>query len=271
MTATSGIVLCGGQSSRMGRAKAWLPWAGRPMLTWVVDRLRDAVDEVVVVATPDQHLPDVDAAVVADRQAGLGPLAGIAEGLHHAKGELAFVTATDAPYLTTAFVRRMLDVGRAAAPVLDGRVQPLSAAYPTSAARAAAELLTAGKRRPLDLLEALDYVPLAESELPDRASTEGFNTPDAYLAAVQAAAPGAVTLELLGRARARVGKGALDAAPGRLRDVLAAVSDRVALVDGDRVARPYAVSLDGRTFLRDLSVPIGPGEHVIVLDASVGG
>jgi hypothetical protein len=31
------------------------------------------------------------------------------------------------------------------------------------------------------------------------------------------------------------------------------------------------VSLGGRTFVRDVTIPIGPGEQVIVLDASVGG
>lgn len=284
MGACSGIVLCGGRSSRMGRPKAWLPWSGRPMLVHVVERLREVVDDVVVVAAPDQHLPDVDARVVADREAGLGPLAGLREGLAHARGDLAFVTATDAPYLTAAFVRKVLGVGRAAAPVVEGRVQPLSAAYPTRGAALAEGLMEAGKRRPLDLLEALDYELLDAESLPDLDSVRGFNTPDAYLGAIakkemeeatpaEGAGPSSasVTLELLGRARARVGKASLAVSPGRLRDVLAVVAAEVELVDGDRVARPYAVSLDGRSFLRDVGVPIGPGEHVIVLDSAVGG
>ena len=33
----AGIVLCGGRSSRMGRAKAWLPWFGGAL----VEVLRD--------------------------------------------------------------------------------------------------------------------------------------------------------------------------------------------------------------------------------------
>lgn len=272
MASTSGIVLCGGQSSRMGRAKAWLPWAGRPILCHVVERLRAVVDEVWVVAAPDQSLPEVAAPVIADREGGLGPLAGIREGLLHARGELAFVTATDAPYLTDAFVRAVLGVGRAAAPVLDGFVHPLSAAYPSAAAGEAERLLAAGHRRPLDLLERLDYAPLSFDELPDADSVRGFNTPEAYLAAARAEAGALpVILELTGRARARLGASAIEVPAGRLGDVLAVLGDRLDVVEGDRVARPYAISLEGRTFLRDLQVPIGPGEHVIVLDASVGG
>ena len=33
----------------------------------------------------------------------------------------------------------------------------------------------------------------------------------------------------------------------------------------------FRISIDGRFFSRDLSIPIGAGEHVIVLDASAGG
>jgi len=43
LTVHAGIVLCGGRSSRMGRAKAWLPWGARPMVAHVVAQLREAV------------------------------------------------------------------------------------------------------------------------------------------------------------------------------------------------------------------------------------
>jgi molybdopterin-guanine dinucleotide biosynthesis protein A len=255
----------------MGRPKAWLPWGGRPILQHVVERLAEAVDEVWVVAAPDQHLPDVAAPVVADRDPGLGPLAGIREGLAHARGELAFVTATDAPYLTPAFVRHVLAAGGAAAPRLDGFVHPLSAAYPTAAAGEAEALLAAGRRRPLDLLEALDYTPLGPESLPDPDSVRGFNTPEAYLDAVRKESDAPVCLELLGRAGARAGRRVVEVEAGRLGDVLGAAGAGLSLVDAGRVARAFRVSLDGRDFVDDLALPVGPGEHVIVLDASVGG
>ena len=40
---------------------------------------------------------------------------------------------------------------------------------------------------------------------------------------------------------------------------------------GDAIASPFLVSLGGRDFVRDARIPIGPGELVIVLDASAGG
>ncbi len=271
MSARSGIVLCGGRSSRMGRAKAWLPWGGRPMLAHVVARLAEVVDDVVVVAAPGQVLPDVPARIVRDPHEGCGPLAGIREGLRHAAGDLCFVTATDAPHLTVAFVEAVLGEGRAAAPVIDGYVQVLSAAYPRAGADVAKTLLDSGRRRPLDLLEHFDYLPIPAERLPDIASVRGFNTPDEYLVAARADDARPVTVELMGRARARIGQPELEVPAGSLRDILGCVGTRVALIEGDLVAPPYAVSLEGRVFVRDLRIPIGPGEHVIVLDASVGG
>ena len=100
--AAAGIVLCGGKSSRMGRPKAWLPWRGQPMVAHAVSVLRSVVDEVVVVASAALELPSFDAEVVRDRDPELGPLAGIREGLEAMRSDLAFVTGTDAPFLSAA-------------------------------------------------------------------------------------------------------------------------------------------------------------------------
>ena len=83
MTRTGGIVLCGGQSRRMGRPKAWLPFAGEVMLPRVVRLLGEAVAPVVVVAAPGQDVPPLPAGVevVRDEEEGRGPLQGLAAGL----------------------------------------------------------------------------------------------------------------------------------------------------------------------------------------------
>ena len=270
--ASAGIVLCGGLSSRMGRAKAWLPWRGRPMLAHVVDVLGGVVDEVVVVSSTRLEPPPVDAPVLRDRQPELGPLAGIREGLAHVKAELAYVTGTDAPFLDPAFVKTLLGQGGAAAPEMDGHVQTLAAVYPRSGLAAAESLLAAGRLRPLFLLEAVGYRKLGEGELPGTRSLRGFNTPAEYLAAVAEVDPAATaTLELLGRARLAVGRRELEVPVGTLGEVLAHARPAAELCEGDRVARPYLVSLDGRQFVRDARIPIGAGEHVVVLDSSVGG
>jgi hypothetical protein len=151
-------------------------------------------------------------------------------------------------------------------------VQTLAAVYPRGAAECASRLLAAGRRRPLDLLESQRFQRVDPGELPDPTAWRGFNTPGEYLAAVRAAGDARpVVLELLGRARLAAGRRELEVPIGTLGEVLAAAPPGLELVCDGRVARPYLVSIDGRQFVRDLQVPIGPDEHVIVLDASVGG
>src|SRR5436305_11914835 len=98
-----GIVLCGGQSKRMGRPKAWLPFAGEIMLPRVVRLLREVVSPVVVVAAPDQDVPPLpaDVAIVRDPERGRGPLQGLAAGLAAlAEVDAAYASSCDVPFLS---------------------------------------------------------------------------------------------------------------------------------------------------------------------------
>ncbi len=269
-----GAVLCGGRSSRMGRPKALLRWEGGTLVEHAVATLRRVVDSVVVVASADLAVPEMaDVRVVRDRDPNLGPLGGIREALEASEADLIFVTSTDAPFLTTAFVERVLSFGTAAAPRVDGWVQTLSAAYPKALAAEASRLIAEERMRPLFLLEAGSFRPIEPDELPDLDSLRNLNTPDDYLEAVRGT--GSVSVELMGLAYRAAGRSELDPVPpGRLGDVLAHVQRSVPtleLLEGDELAASFLVSLDGHAFLREPSIPIGPGDRLVILDAATGG
>jgi len=265
----AGIVLCGGKSSRMGRDKAWLPWRGQPMVAHVVSILRPIVDEVVVVASDAIELPTVDARVVRDREPALGPLAGIREGLEQIGAEFAFVTGTDAPFLSPAFVKALLSYECAAAPEIDGYVQTLAAVYPRAASERISAMLAGGHARPLRLLEELGYRRISADELPDLQSVRGFNTPAEYLAAVRESEgrPTAM-LELRGRARSVLGQSELEVPVGTLGDVLAPLQASIEILEGGVIACPFSISLNGHAVGASTAIPVGPGERVCVLDAA---
>src|SRR5262249_770790 len=109
-----GIVLCGGQSKRMGRPKAWLPFAGETLLARVVRLLGEVVSPLVVVAAPEQEVPPLPAAItlVRDAEQGRGPLQGLAAGLAALRGraEAAYLSSCDVPFLRPAFIRRLIDL-----------------------------------------------------------------------------------------------------------------------------------------------------------------
>ncbi len=97
----AGIVLCGGRSRRMGRPKAWLPFAGETMLSRVTRVLRQAVEPIVVVAAQVEDVPRLpsDVLLVRDEEEGLGPLAGLAAGLKFLEGraDAAYLSSCDVP------------------------------------------------------------------------------------------------------------------------------------------------------------------------------
>jgi molybdopterin-guanine dinucleotide biosynthesis protein A len=157
------IVLCGGQSRRMGRPKALLPWFGRTMIEHVLATLEGCVDERIVVTSEALSLGALALAarIVVDREPARGPLAALRDGLEATTAEQVFVTACDSPFLTVEHVEALFDRARtgsgAAAPVDEGIVQVLSAVYPGGAGREAAALLAAGISSPTALLERIGF------------------------------------------------------------------------------------------------------------------
>lgn len=154
----AGIVLCGGMSKRMGVPKANLLLDGRPLLVHVVDVLRSVVDDVTVVSSADQSLPEVNARIVCDEFPFEGPLAGILRGLETLPGsvEAVYVSAVDVPLLRPQWVELIL--GKLASadiaiPVVGGRVHPLSAGYRLGVRETARRLFAEGERRPTRLLD----------------------------------------------------------------------------------------------------------------------
>src|SRR5512143_2769084 len=102
------VILVGGKSSRMGRPKALLPFAGEPLIAHVVRRLNNIFAEAVIVAAPEQQLPELPAVLVRDQVAYQGPVSGIYHGLKASTKEVCFVTSCDAPFLNPVLVAHLL-------------------------------------------------------------------------------------------------------------------------------------------------------------------
>jgi molybdopterin-guanine dinucleotide biosynthesis protein A len=154
------LVLAGGASRRMGRPKAWLQVGDTTLLRWVVKGLAPAFAEVMVAfAEPEQLEQLIPHRVVFDRKASAGPLAGLEAGLSVARNEVTFAIACDMPYVTPAVAEMAVAAARgcdAAIPRIDGRPEPVCAAYRRSALPAITAALDAGRYRAADLVDRLD-------------------------------------------------------------------------------------------------------------------
>lgn len=196
MSRLGGVVLCGGESSRMGRPKATLPFGPETMLQRVLRLLGEVVSPLVVVAAPGQDLPPLPPAarVVRDPERGRGPLQGLAAGLAALLGhaDAAYVSSCDVPFLQPAFVRRMIDLlgdHAICVPDVDGYKHPLAAVYRLEAAAVAEDLMKEERWRPVFLFERLPTRVVSREELVDvdasLRSLRNLNTPEEYESALR--------------------------------------------------------------------------------------
>jgi molybdenum cofactor guanylyltransferase len=193
--ASGGIVLCGGKSTRMGVAKATLPFGPETMLQRVVRLLSTVVAPVVVVAARDQELPALPADVVVtrDERDERGPLEGLRAGLKALPQSVdaAYVTSCDVPLLEPAFAARMIALlgsDDIAVMEIDGFTHPLSAVYRRNVLAQIELLLDQNRLRPAFLFQAVPTRRVKPDEMtvvdPKLQTLRNLNTREDYLAAL---------------------------------------------------------------------------------------
>ena len=110
MTRVTGVVLAGGQGSRMGGVdKGLQEFRGKPMVAHAIERLAPQVDELLINANRNpEAYAQFGHRVIADEIEGFaGPLAGFERGLAHAAGDLVVTVPCDSPFLPADLVSRL--------------------------------------------------------------------------------------------------------------------------------------------------------------------
>ena len=175
----------------MGQAKSDLLMGQKTLLQHVVQVLRLAVDQIVIVRAPDQALPfdDADIILANDVVGDQGPLRGIQAGLLALPNgvERVFLSACDVPLLKLELVTHLFSYSKntqAVVPVIAGMPQPLTAVYATKILSVVTELLEKGERSVQALLRNIDAHFVSEDVVrqvdPFLVSFENANTPEDY-------------------------------------------------------------------------------------------
>jgi molybdopterin-guanine dinucleotide biosynthesis protein A len=178
----SGVILAGGQSTRLGRDKAAEILLGRSLLQHVVDRLSGLVDEYVVVTAVGQAMAAVEALApvrsVEDAYTRVGPLGGIYSGLSAIHGARAVTVACDMPLLQPAFLSELLRLAPghdAVVPVNDGGLpEPLCAVYAKTCLPAIKQRIDARAYKVTGFFESVDVL-YVEPEVCRRFDPEGLS------------------------------------------------------------------------------------------------
>ena len=292
------VVLAGGKSSRMGRPKSLLLFDGEPLISHIVRTLRRMFNETVIVASPEQELPDLPAILVSDEVAYQGPVGGLYYGLTAASGKFCFVTSCDVPFLNPSLIAYLVsqiadrDV---VVPYWENRFQPLHAVYRTSVLPLLKAQLDRRELRPVYLFDKVKTVKVDEGEIrrfdPEGLSFLNMNTPEDYERALQhwtevkesSAKQERVqcTVELFGVAQllAKTRTIPLSLPPDAtlahlffaLGKQLPILVGRVISPEGDNLVSGCACNINGVEFIRSPTAKVKAGDKVLILPADAGG
>jgi molybdenum cofactor guanylyltransferase len=195
------VLIAGGQSRRMGRAKARLPVppGNQPLLCHIHQRLQALPIEQLLIVANDPTLahlfpPAARAQVVADAYPNSGPLGGIATGLRACAGWGIFL-ACDLPLINPHMIQHLCRLVEeesphrqsawdAIVPVVAGYEQTLHALYHRRALPIIEQTLANGQLHTTSFLPAVQTRWVREEELrpidPDFHSFLNANTPEEW-------------------------------------------------------------------------------------------
>lgn len=199
------VINAGGQSRRMGTAKALLPVPpqGTPLLSHIAARLAPFAADQLVVVTNDTalplatHLPS-GTIFVPDAYPDSGTLGGIASGLQQAP-EWALVVACDLPLVSAELCAMLAGLAGeqvdgqerwdAVVPVVEGYEEPLHALYHRRCLPAIEARLAAGQRRVISFMPDVRTLYVQEEQLrsadPQLHSFFNTNTPEEWAEAMR--------------------------------------------------------------------------------------
>ncbi len=105
------VIQAGGESRRMGRSKATVPFAGRPLICRLIERLSPVADELVITTNEPDNLaflhgefPDLRIQLVCDSFEHRGALPGLCTALQAARNPFVAVVACDMVFASASLV-----------------------------------------------------------------------------------------------------------------------------------------------------------------------
>ncbi len=156
-------VVVGGESRRMGQAKAFLELAGTPLIEWVLAALRPLTAAIQLIGDDRAPYAPYGLPHHGDLLPG-GALAGIHSAIHHSGQPYTLVVACDMPYLNVDLLRAMAEQTKRGqldviVPTVAGYPQGLHAIYHRRCLAAIERRLRADRRRVIGFYPevAVDY------------------------------------------------------------------------------------------------------------------
>lgn len=131
----TGVILCGGRSSRMKTDKALLKLGERTIIEIILDKLKSIFKEIIISSNESHKYEFLNVRIINDIYTNRGPLAGIHSALTYSNQEKIFVSACDIPLVPKEMIDFLINYQsncQVILPKFQGRVQFLCGIYSKS-------------------------------------------------------------------------------------------------------------------------------------------
>lgn len=179
---TTGAILAGGKSVRMGFNKALINTDGEAIIARTIRLFKGIFDATFIVANDVLLYEGLDTPVFADIYKGAASLGGVYTALFHSKDNYTFVAACDMPLLDPAAIRKVLSSVNstdACVPFINGQFHPMHAAYSKRCLKPIEEMIKSNDLRIHALFEKIRVKKLCLEDfngIPVEKSVENVNT-----------------------------------------------------------------------------------------------
>lgn len=104
----TGIILCGGKSSRMLTNKALLKPGEKTVIEMILNELAKIFDNIILSANNFEEYSFLNKPIVPDKHPGQGPLAGIYTAVDYSNTDKNFITTCDLPLISSDIIEYLL-------------------------------------------------------------------------------------------------------------------------------------------------------------------
>lgn len=184
-TPRAGFVLVGGDSSRMGRDKALLPFEGVTLADRVAAAVMGAANNITLIGPPERY-ESLLYPVIPDLVKGYGPLGGVYTALSSTQSDWNLIVACDMPALTIEFLEELFEAAEGSdadcvIPETSSGLNPLCAVYHR---RCLAAVKSAVDLKLLKMQDVVSTLRVLKWPVADPSLLQNLNTPADFEKAV---------------------------------------------------------------------------------------
>ncbi|MFH0992458.1 MAG: molybdenum cofactor guanylyltransferase [bacterium] len=162
---TTGVILAGGKSTRIGREKSLLSLKGKPLIQYALDELSLIFQECVIISNQPELHQFLNRPMYQDLYQDCGPLGGMHSAFVHTTSPALFFSTCDSPFITKELIEHLLhyqtDALVRVPRTVDG-IHPLFGLYSRSCAVVIERQLKERNFRVQDLFNevSIEYIPI---------------------------------------------------------------------------------------------------------------